>query len=288
MSLIELRDVHKIYDGECALDIEDLRIGDGERVFVLGRSGSGKTTLLRLIKGRLKPTTGEVRVLGSNPMAPSKRVRRAVQYRVGMIDQEFYLVPRLPVLENVLNGCLGRVSEWKSLFGWFPTAEWEKAESILGEVELEGLANRRVETLSGGQRQRAAIARVLMQDPDVVLADEPVSNLDPELAEDALDLLVRCTARRNQTLLVSLHQPVLARQFATRIVGLSRGKVVYDGPPEAFTEERARFLYTAEDKPVEKTETAAPPPRRPYLRVLSGRKSAPPDRHEPPDAREEG
>jgi phosphonate transport system ATP-binding protein len=161
-----------------------------------------------------------------------------------MIDQEFFLVPRLNVIDNVLHGCLGRVPPLQSLFGWYPPAEWEKAESILDEVELQGFGRRRVERLSGGQRQRAAIARALMQEADVILADEPVSNLDPELAEDALELLVACTRRRGVTLAVNLHQPSLARRFATRILGLADGRLAYDGPPEKFDEAAAAFLYT--------------------------------------------
>jgi phosphonate transport system ATP-binding protein len=241
--VIELENVHVLYGPTCALDIERLRCSAAERVFVLGRSGSGKTTLARLIKGRLTPSTGRVSVLGQDPAAGNVAERRAIQRHIAMIDQEFFLVPRSTVVGNVLHGALGRVSPWRSLFGVFPGGEWAKAESILREVALLDLGARRIETLSGGQRQRAAIARALMQEADIILADEPVSNLDPEFAEDALDLLVDCAARRGVTLVVNLHQPALARRFASRIVGLSAGKVVYDGPPEAFTDDRADFLY---------------------------------------------
>lgn len=240
---MELRDVHVLYGTTCALDIEQLAIQPGERVFVLGHSGSGKTTLGRLIKGRQRPSTGQVRVLGGDPAAADRQRRRALQRRVAMIDQEFFLVPRLTAVENVLHGALGRVSPWKSLIGWYPTAIWQQAGSILEEVELDGLGNRRVETLSGGQRQRVAIARALMQEADVIIADEPVSALDPELAEDALELLVACVARRGVTLVVNLHQPELARRFASRLIGLAWGKVVYDGPPEGFTAEHAELVY---------------------------------------------
>ena len=239
--VIRLEAIHVLYGRTLALDLEALEIGAGERVFIFGHSGSGKTTLARLIKGRLKPSTGQVRVLGADP-AESKALR-SIQRRVAMIDQEFHLVPRLTVVGNVLNGCLGRVTPWKSLLGWYPAAEWEKAEMILEEVGLENLGHRRIETLSGGQRQRAAIARALMQEADVILADEPVSALDPELAEDALELLVECVARRGVTLLVNLHQPELARRFASRLVGLANGGLVYDGPPEGLTDDDAEFVY---------------------------------------------
>lgn len=238
--VIELDSVHVLFGRTLALDLEHLEIGAGERVFVLGHSGSGKTTLSRLIKGRLKPSTGSLSVLGQPPTTNGSRRQ---QRRVAMIDQEYFLVPRLSVVGNVLHGCLGRVSPWASLFGGYPSTEWQKAERILEEVELEGLGNRRVETLSGGQRQRTAIARALMQEADVILADEPVSALDPELAEDALELLVDCAMRRAVTLVVNLHQPELARRFATRFIGLAHGRMVYDGPPEGFTDEDAELVY---------------------------------------------
>lgn len=240
---IELSDVHVIYSGVCVLDIERWTVQRGERVFLLGRSGSGKTTLMRVVKGRVKPNTGRARILGDDPAAGGRAERRAIQRRIAMIDQEFYLVPRMRVIENVLTGCLGRVPTWKSILGWYSTAEWEKAEKILREVGLYGLGGRRVETLSGGQRQRAAIARALMQESDVILADEPVSALDPELAEDALELLVECVERRGVTLIVSLHQPALARKFATRLVGLADGKIIYDGPPEGLTGDISDKVY---------------------------------------------
>lgn len=242
-TVIQLRGVHLLYGRTCALDVERLDLSAGERVFVLGHSGSGKTTLSRIIKGRLKPSTGSVKILGQDPYRLERERFRAYQRRVAMIDQEFHLVPRLRVVDNVLHGCLGRVSSWRSLLGWYPGEEWKKAEEILNEVGLGDLGDRRIETLSGGQRQRAAIARALMQEAEIILADEPVSALDPELAEDALELLVQCASRRGVTLVVNLHQPELARRFASRFVGLANGKIVYDGPPAGFTEEHARLVY---------------------------------------------
>ncbi len=286
-TVIRLENVHLLYGRTCALDVESLEIDAGERVFVLGHSGSGKTTLSALVKGRLRPSTGRVSVLGHDPATPDRRRRRRIQRRIAMIDQEFFLVPRLTVVDNVLHGCLGRVSPWKSLFGWYPAEEWARAEAILEEVGLAGLHGRRVETLSGGQRQRAAIARALMQEADVILADEPISALDPELAEDALELLVDCVARRGVTLVVNLHQPELARRFASRLVGLANGKVVYDGVPEGFTAEDAELVYRGhldrrkdnvppggpkgEDRHGDRSgESVAEKADRPDLRLVSG------------------
>jgi phosphonate transport system ATP-binding protein len=278
-AVITLENVHVLYGRTLALDVESLRIGPGERVFVLGRSGSGKTTLTRLFKGRLKPQTGRVRVLGADPATADPRKRRAIERRIAMIDQEFFLVPRLTVVENVLHGCLGRVSPWRSLIGWYPTAEWSRAEAILAEVNLEAHGDRRVETLSGGQRQRAAIARALMQGAEIILADEPVSALDPELAEDALGLLLDCVDRRGVTLVVNLHQPSLARRFASRLIGLADGRVVYDGTPEGFGTEHAELVYRGngrqkrpqkEDPHDPAAAKVAPKAGPPDLRLVSG------------------
>ena len=277
-ALVRLDDVHVIYGDVCALDVPVWTVGAGERVFLLGRSGSGKTTLMRVLKGRVRPTTGRADLFGGNAVAASRRERRSLQRRIAMVDQEFHLVPRMRVVENVLTGALGRVGTLRSLLGWYPAAEWAKAEKILREVGLDGLGNRRIETLSGGQRQRAAIARALMQESEIILADEPVSNLDPELAEDALELLVDCVARRNVTLIVSLHQPALAKKFATRLVGLANGCVIFDGPPEELTDAAADRVYRntlPEDmmKPGGipddgSTAAVADSPDAPHLRVL--------------------
>ena len=240
---IELSEVHQLFGKVLALDIEQLVIHPGEKVFLLGHSGSGKTTLSRLLKGRLAPSTGTVQVLGEDPATRDPARRRSIQRRVAMIDQEFYLVPRMSVVGNVLTGCLGRVKPWRSLLGWYPAAEWQKAEEVLDEVGLGTLGHRRVETLSGGQRQRAAIARALMQEAEIVVADEPTSSLDPELAEDVLELLVECVSRRGVTLMVNFHQPELAKGFASRFVGLADGRIVYDGSPDGFTEEHSQRVY---------------------------------------------
>jgi len=247
--VVEFRDVHVVFGNVCVLDIEKLSILPGERVFILGRSGSGKTTLARLIKGRLAPSTGEVRVMGHTPNELVSSGRRAFGRRVAMIDQEFHLVPRLTVGGNILTGALGRVPILRSLIGWFPRAELARAEEIAEEVEMSSQLNQRADSLSGGQRQRTGIGRALMQEAEIILADEPISNLDPELAEDALELLDECVRRRGVSLIVNLHQPALARRFASRIIGLSAGKIVYDGPAAEFTEDRAQFLYQAPGDP---------------------------------------
>ncbi|PCJ67084.1 MAG: phosphonate ABC transporter ATP-binding protein [Candidatus Hydrogenedentota bacterium] len=248
-AVIKLQSVRAGYGNTCVLSVDELSISSQERVFILGRSGSGKTTLSRLIKGRIPVMEGELSVLGESNVISNRDIQR----RIAMVDQDFNLIPRLTLVENVLTGALGRTSPFRTFLGWYPASEWEKAESILAEVGLDGLGNRRIDTLSGGQQQRAAIARALMQDADIIIADEPVSNLDPELAEDALALLVACTARREVTLLVNLHQPRLARKFATRVLGLADGCIVYDGDPENLSTRDEEFIYReSELNPVSK------------------------------------
>ena len=266
MAAIELSGVHVLYGETMALDIEELTIQSGERVFILGRSAAGKSTLSQVIKGRIRPSTGTVKVLGFDPGNGKTLQRRINQRRIAMIDQEFFLIPRMNVIENLLSGCLGRVTPWKSLFGWYPPEEWDKAEAIMAEVDLEGLGDRRVEDLSGGQRQRTAIGRALMQEAEIILADEPISNLDPELAEDALELLVECTRRRGVTLGVNLHQPSLALKFASRIIGLADGKMVYNGTPEEFTQAEADKLYNVNKVRIKKTQEEEN--HHPNLRLL--------------------
>jgi len=238
-SAIEMSGLRAGYGSTCVLSIDHLSITSQERVFILGRSGSGKTTLSRVIKGRLPIMQGELRILSGS----ARDAGRDQQRRIAMVDQDFNLIPRITLVENILTGALGRTSPLRTLWGWYPGTEWKKAESILSEVGLDGLGDRRIDTLSGGQQQRAAIARALMQDADIIIADEPVSNLDPELAEDALDLLVACTARRDVTLLVNLHQPRLARKFATRVLGLSAGRIVFDGAPGRLSADDEEFIY---------------------------------------------
>ena len=241
--IIKLKDVQVSYANNCLLDIPEVSIMPGERVFVLGKSGSGKTTLSNILKGRIATTQGQTSMFGREYTSSESGLHKYV----AMIDQEFNLIPKMSVIHNVLTGALGRISHWRSLFGLYPTSEWAKAESILEEVELQGLGERRVDTLSGGQKQRVAIARALMQESAILLADEPISNLDPELAEDALELLVACTSRRNETLIVNLHQPRLARKFATRVLGLYEGRVVFDGSPDKLSETDEEFIYVGGD-----------------------------------------
>jgi phosphonate transport system ATP-binding protein len=239
-----LRDVRFRYapDGPLVLAIDQLSIEPGERVAVVGPSGSGKTTLLRLLNGSVRPTSGEAVVLGQR-LVPGRRQSREQRRRVGMIYQDFALVERATVSDNVLYGRLGHAHPWRSLVGHFAAEDRARAEAAIREVGLQDQTFQRADALSGGQRQRVAIARVLAQEPTLILGDEPISNLDPALTEDILGLLVAACARRGATLIMSLHQPQLARQFAERAIGISGGRIVFDQAADLLTPQALHDVY---------------------------------------------
>jgi phosphonate transport system ATP-binding protein len=224
------------------LDIARLEIQPGQRVALIGPSGAGKTTLLRLIAGRLDGWSGRAEVLGA-ALRPSRRPPRAWRRRVGFVFQDFALVDRASVHDNVRNGRLGHAHPLLSLFGRFTSEDEATTRRAIAEMELVEQTWQRADTLSGGQQQRVAVARCLAQDPELILADEPVSNLDPALSEAALDLLVRGSALHGSTLLMTLHQPEHARRHADRVIGLRAGRIVFDGPPAALHDDTLGTIY---------------------------------------------
>lgn len=209
------------------LDIDALSIADGERIGLIGSTGAGKTTLFRLIDGRLSGWTGQAEILGQR-LSPNKRPARHFRANVGFVFQEFALIDRASVFENVLIGRLGRTHPLKSLVGRFSNGDISVVEQVIRDVGLENHVNQRVDQLSGGQRQRVGIARCLAQEPRILIADEPVSHLDPTSAQQVLDLLKSCTEARETTLLVSSHQPKLLAQCVERVIGIRDGAIVFD------------------------------------------------------------
>jgi phosphonate transport system ATP-binding protein len=228
-----------------AVDGIDLTVAPGEFVVILGRSGSGKTTFLRALNRLVEPTAGTIRVAGRAVTGAGPAELRAARRQIGMVFQQFNLVRRVSVLENVLAGRLGYVPPWPSLLGRFPRADRELALGCLAQVGLAHLAGRRADTLSGGEQQRVAIARALAQAPSVILADEPTASLDPALTADIMGILKAINVERGLTLVVSQHQLETALAYATRIVGVRAGRVVFDGPPAAVTPPVAEAIYGA-------------------------------------------
>lgn len=234
---VEFRDVSHAYaGGPPVIRGVSLAIGEGERVAIVGPSGAGKSTLLRMVNGLVTPTSGDVFVLGQHVSAMPEGSRAALRRSVGMVFQEFALVERLSALLNVLIGRLGYVRPLPSLFRIFPESDVERARMALAEVGLEGLEERQVRRLSGGQKQRVGIARAVVQDPRLILADEPTANLDVRTADEVLNLLVEVGRRHGTTLLLNLHDVRAARRYCDRVVGLRDGAVVWDGPAAEFAD----------------------------------------------------
>ena len=243
-SAIQIDDLSYTHPGSDfrALEHVSLAAPAGQSIALLGPSGAGKTTLLTLLDGRLRGWRGRASVLGASldPDHPPARARRP---DTGFVFQEFALVEPSSVLRNVLNGRLGRMSRFRAAF-WTPAfRDFELARSALADCGIADLAARRVDSLSGGQRQRVAIARCLAQEPRLILADEPVSNLDPARATEILTLLTGAARARGATVIFSSHQPDLARRFADRIVGMRDGKIVFDVAVDDLSEAATAELY---------------------------------------------
>lgn len=243
---VELRGVGRDFDGRPAVTDLDLTVHHGERVALLGASGAGKSTLLALLNGSLRSTRGVVRVLGQRPDALAGVARRRLQARIGTVHQRLDLVDQVRVFHNVSAGRLGRMSTLTALRSLVWPVGAAEVREALARVGLEWAVHERTERLSGGERQRVAIARLLVQGPELVLADEPVSSLDPARAAEVLRLLaLPCgpQALAPATLVVSLHQPALAREHCTRAVGLHEGRIVLDVPASQLHGEHLEKLY---------------------------------------------
>ena len=238
---VRLTGVTKRYpNGILAVDDIDLCFGPGEVSVVLGPSGAGKSTLLRMINGLELASSGAVTV-GELTVQP--KTLRDVRKTVGMVFQQFNLVPRLSVMANVLCGRLAYRSLITSLFFTFPESDFVLAREALAQVGLQDRAWERVDKLSGGQQQRVAIARTLVQQAEVVLADEPVASLDPNTSEEVLDLLVGAARAKHASLILNLHQVDLAMKYADRIIGIKKGRVLFDVPPGELDEAKRKALY---------------------------------------------
>ncbi len=250
--MLEVQHLTKIYeDGTRALTDVSFTVENGEFVVLLGLSGSGKSTLLRCINRLIEPTSGKIIFDGIDVTAASGAELRRIRRSIGMIFQQFNLVERSTVLTNVLTGRSGYLNPLTSALGLFPREEVERAMRNLERVGIADKAYNRADTLSGGQQQRVGIARALMQEPKLILADEPVASLDPVLAHSILRYLEQLNREDGLTVICSLHIPSWARRYGTRILALKEGRLVYDGPPEALDRQRFREIYGPEAEDVE-------------------------------------
>jgi phosphonate transport system ATP-binding protein len=234
--MIDMKDLSIRYPraNHDALSSINISLGIGEFVCVLGKSGAGKSTLIRCINGLQKPTSGEVYWDGNSLSGKNDEQVRLVRREMGMIFQHFNLIPRLTVIQNVLTGMFGYRSTLKNLIGYFTTDEIKEAKRVINDVGLSEMADRRVEHLSGGQKQRVGIARALLQKPRVLLGDEPVASLDPGTSDHIFSLLKTMHQRHQLTTVINVHDVSLAKRYATRIIALKNGEMVFDGIPSSF------------------------------------------------------
>ena len=213
---------------------------------IIGPSGTGKSTLVRVINRLVDPSEGAILFKGIDLARVEGRALREARRRIGMVFQEYNLVERLTVMENLLTGRLGYVSPFKAWLRRFEAEDIEHAFELLDTVGLASFANQRADALSGGQRQRVGIARALMQRPEILLADEPTSSLDPKTSVEIMELLKAQGVTNQIPVLVNIHDVELARRFADRIIGMTGGHVVFDGPPERLTDEHLKMIYGGE------------------------------------------
>ncbi|QXM24876.1 phosphonate ABC transporter ATP-binding protein [Elioraea tepida] len=233
--------------GDLALDGVSLTVPDGQVMALIGPSGAGKSTLIRCVNRLVEPTAGTVRLGDTELTRLGGLALRRARRRMGMIFQEYALVERLTVMENVLSGRLGYVGFWRSWLRRFPLSDIEEAFRLLNRVGLDHMVDKRADALSGGQRQRVGIVRALMQNPDLLLVDEPTASLDPKTSRQIMRLIVELAKERGLAAIINIHDVMLAQQFAERIVGLHAGRIVFDGAPGALTPEVLTAIYGEED-----------------------------------------
>ncbi len=249
--MLQISHLTHVYDGRVqALTDVNLTVNEGEFLVIIGLSGSGKSTLMRCINRLVEPTSGSIVYNGVDITTASPEELRLVRRKIGMVFQHFNLVRRSSVLTNVLTGRLGYVNPWSSLIQRFPESEYDRARRALARVGIPEKAYARADELSGGQQQRVGIARALMQEPDMVLADEPVSALDPATSHSILKYLEQINREDGITVLCTLHFLDLARRYGTRIVALKAGRLIFDGNPGDIDRSRFKEIYGEEAEEV--------------------------------------
>ena len=245
--MLKVEHLTKIYEGgTLALEDVSFEVPDGQFLAVIGLSGSGKSTLLRCINRLIEPTEGSITWNGVDVTKASQEEMRRIRRRIGMVVQHFNLVHRSKVLTNVLQGSLGYVNPALSLVNKFPKDQMRKAYQQLARVGLEEKAGQRADELSGGQQQRVGVARALMQDPEMILADEPVASLDPVLAHSIMQYLETINNEDEVTVLCSLHFLDLVHRYADRAIALNEGKLVFEGPPSEIDDAKFKEIYGQE------------------------------------------
>ena len=239
--------VKKYHTGDLALNGVDLSVEKGQVMALIGPSGAGKSTLIRCVNRLENPTSGEIWLNGDNIVKMRSGKLRRARRNMGMIFQEYALVERLTVMENVLSGRLGYVGFWRSFLRKFPQSDISAAFGLLKKVGLDTMANKRADELSGGQRQRVGIARALIQKPDILLVDEPTASLDPKTSRQIMRLITELCEESQLAAIINIHDVALAQMYTERIVGLREGSIVYDGHPDDLKSDVLTEIYGKED-----------------------------------------
>ncbi|MFM2356035.1 MAG: hypothetical protein RLZZ528_1771 [Pseudomonadota bacterium] len=245
--MLQVNAVTRMFGQKAAVDNVSFAIDRPAFVGIIGRSGAGKSTVLRMMNRLIDATSGEILVDGRNVLALKGAEARSWQSQCAMIFQQFNLVPRLDVASNVLHGILNRRSTLSTMFNIWPRADIIRALDILDRLGIAEQAPKRAEALSGGQQQRVAIARALMQDPKVILADEPIASLDPMNAQVVMDTLRRINVEDGRMVIANLHTLDTARRYCDRVIGMRDGRIVFDGTPDQLSTGAARDIYGADE-----------------------------------------
>ncbi|AEM59066.1 MULTISPECIES: phosphonate ABC transporter ATP-binding protein [Haloarcula] len=256
--MLTVDNLEKTYDsGDKALKGVSFEVSGNEIVAIIGPSGAGKSTLVRSINRLTEPTGGRVSLDDTEVTGLDKSALRDVRRDMGMIFQEFNLVERLTVMENILSGRLGYLSTWNAFRRNFPPEDIKRAREILSRVNLEGVENNRADELSGGQRQRVGIARAVIQRPKILLADEPTSALDPDTSREVMSLLTDIAHEDDIPIIINIHEVDLAVDYADRIIGLSDGEIVFNGPPDDLDQAARDEIYRGGESIADREEPSA-------------------------------
>ncbi len=246
--MLEIKQLVKKYNtGDLAINGVDLKVEKGQVMALIGPSGAGKSTLIRCVNRLENTTSGEIWLNGENIVKMRSGKLRRARRNMGMIFQEYALVERLTVMENVLSGRLGYVGFWRSFLRKFPQSDINAAFGLLQKVGLDTMVSKRADELSGGQRQRVGIARALIQKPDILLVDEPTASLDPKTSRQIMRLITELCEENQLAAIINIHDVALAQMYAERIVGLREGSIVYDGPPDDLKPDVLTEIYGKED-----------------------------------------
>jgi len=265
--MLKISGLSKIYPtGTVALKSISFTVEEPKVIAIIGPSGAGKSTLIRCINRLVEPTSGKIMLGDLDVLVLGRRDLRRARRRMGMIFQEYNLVERLTVMENLLAGRLGYVGFWRTYSRKFPAEDVAAAFALLERVGLSGYQNTRADALSGGERQRVGISRALMQRPDLLLVDEPTASLDPKTSRQIMRILVELAHERGTPALVNLHDVGLAQSFSDRMIGLRGGEVVFDGPPDQLTAQVLTAIYGEEDwsTTIRKIPSESGKPDRPH------------------------